>query len=84
MSALVNCVLAKEIGNYLLLQKHSVLNNNINEVTLKDSLISFLDCIEDNPCNTYTQVCSEQFNCNIVINFLTTESICKKPLISVT
>ena len=84
MSAVVDCVLAKEVSNYLKLQKHSVLNNKIDESTVKDSLISFLGCIEDNPCITYVHVCNEQTNCNITIKFLTTDSICKKPLISLT
>lgn len=84
MSAIVDCVLSEEVSNYLKLKKHSVLNNKINTITLGDSLLSFLGYVQDNPCSTYTQVCEQQSNCSIVVKFLSTDSICKKPLIKLT
>ena len=83
MSVPVDCVLAKQVGTYSLLSKHSVLNNSINLTTVRDSILLFLDCLPTNQCNNYVYDCgvSTPTRCNIVIKLDSTSSICKTPLI---
>lgn len=83
MSVTVDCVLAKEVATYSLLSKHSVLNNSINLTTVKDSILTFLDCLPVNQCSNYVYDCATTTpaRCNIVIKLDATTSICKTPLI---